>query len=195
MHPSDGANVISNAWRRIYCRLGARDALARVKAVHCDECSRVIRWWNRRVWLVHSERYVHLQCRKGQLFFQAFVADHIRSVQVIADENSALSRNRSPESKLQEPHTCAVQREQVERQVILLQPANEVAAKTGVDETQRNGNSSLRKSGEGLWHFLGRLAPHRSPRPLCLCTFCGAVEFSEKSVFCSKCGTPLRPSS
>jgi hypothetical protein len=175
--------------------LGIRDVRARVRTIPCDECLRVIHWWNRRVWLVDNERYVHLQCWKGQLLFKAFVADHIWSVQVMADENSALSRNRSPENELQQLHTCVAQREQVERPVILLQSAGELAAKTGVDETQRNGNSSLRELGEGLWRFLGRLAPHRSPRPPRLCMLCGGVEFSEKSVVCSKCGTSLRPSS
>jgi hypothetical protein len=175
--------------------LGIRDVLARVRTVPCDECWRAIHWWNRRIWLVDSERCVHLQCREGQLFFKAFVADHIRSVQVIADENSALSKNSSPENELQKLHTCAAQREQVERPVILLQPTDELAAKTGVDETQRNGNSSLHELGEGLWHFLGWLTLHRSPRPPRSCMLCGAVEFSEKSVFCSKCGTSLRPSS
>jgi hypothetical protein len=76
-----------------------RDAFARVKTVPCDECSRAIRWWHRRVWLVDNERCVHLHCWKGQLSFKGFVADHIRSVQVVTDENSALSRNRSPENE------------------------------------------------------------------------------------------------
>jgi len=193
MRSSDGANVIPSAWRCI--RLGVRDALARVKTVPCAECSRAIRWWNRRVWPVDSERCVHLQCWKGQLFFKALVADHIRFVQVITDENFVLSQNRSPEHELQELHTCAAQRRQVEPLVILLRPEDELAAKTGIDETQHNGNSSLRELGKGLWHFLGRLAPSRSPRPPRLCLACGAVKFSKKSEFCSKCGTPLRPAS
>jgi hypothetical protein len=175
--------------------LGIGDALARVRTVPCHECLRAIRWWNRRVWLVDSERYVHLQCWQGQLFFKALVANHIRSVQIVADENSALSKNHSPENELQKLHTCAAQQEQVERSEILLQPADELATKTGVDDTQRNGNSSLRELREGLWHFLGRLTPNRSPRPSGLCMLCGGVEFSEKSVLCSKCGTSLRPSS
>jgi hypothetical protein len=173
--------------------LGIRDVLAHVRTVPCEECLRTIRWWNRRVWLVDSERCVHLQCWKGQLLFIAFVADHIRSVQIMADENSALSRNRSPENELHKLRTCAAQQEQVERPVILLQPADELATKPGVDETQRNDNPSLRELRAGLWHFLARLTPHRSPHPSGLCMLCGAVEFSKKSVLCSKCGTPLRP--
>ncbi len=189
MHPIDGANGIPSSRRHI--RLGTHDALARAKTVHCYECLRAIHWWNRRVWLVDSERCVHLHCWKDRLFLKALVADHISYVQVMADGNSALSRNHSPENEPQELDACAAQREQVEQPAMLLQPADELAAKTGVDETHRNGNSFLR---EGLWHFLGRLAPHRSPRPQPqrLCMLCGAVEFSEKSVFCSKCGTPLR---
>src|SRR5689334_18845172 len=78
----DITNVIFSAWRRI--RLGARDAFARVKTVPCDECSRTIRWWNRRVWLVDSECWIHLQCWQGQFFFKALVADHIHYVQARA---------------------------------------------------------------------------------------------------------------
>jgi hypothetical protein len=36
MHSNDAANAIPSAWRRIYCRLSARDALACVKTVPCD---------------------------------------------------------------------------------------------------------------------------------------------------------------
>ena len=169
-------------------------ALTRVRTVPCGECLRAIRWWNRRVWLVDSERYVHLQCWEGQLFFKALMADQIRSMQIMADKNSALSRNQSPENELQKLHTCAAQQEQVERPAILLSPADELATKPGVDDTQRHGNSSLRESREGLWHFLGRFTAHRPPRPSGLCMLCGAVEFNEKSVLCSKCGTPLQPS-
>ena len=99
MHSNDAANAIPSAWRRIYCRLSVRDAFARVKTVPCDECSRAIRWWHRRVWLVDNGRCVHLHCWKSQLSFKALVADHIRSMQVVTDENSALSRNRSPENE------------------------------------------------------------------------------------------------
>ena len=175
--------------------LGIGDALARVRTVPCNECLRVIRWWNRRVWLADSERYAHLQCWEGQLFFKALVAEHIRSAQIVANENSVLSRSRSPENELQKLHTYVAQQEQIERPVICLQPADELATKTGVDDTQHNGNSSLRELKEGLWHFLGRLTPHRPPRPSGLCMLCGAVEFSKKSVVCSKCGTSLRPAS
>jgi hypothetical protein len=194
MRPSDGANVISGAWRGI--RLSAQNTFARVKTVPCYECLRAIRWWNRRIWLVGNKRWVHLHCWKGQLFLKALVAEHIRYVQALAEDNSTLSRDHSPENELQELPTCTAQREQVEQPAILLQPVDELAAETGVDETQRDGKSFLRVLGAALWHVLHRLAPHQSPPyPPHLCMLCGAVEYSKKSVFCSKCGTPLRPSS
>jgi len=174
--------------------LGIGTARARVRTVPCGECLRAIHWWNRRVWLVDSEHYVHLQCWEGQLFFKALMAEQIRFIQIMADENSALSRNHSPENELQKLHTYAAQQEQVERSEILLQPADELATKPGIDDTQRHGNSSLHGLREGLWHFLGRFTAHRSPRPSGLCMLCSAIEFNEKSVLCSKCGTSLRPS-
>ncbi len=195
MRPSDGVNVISSARRGI--KLDAQNTFARVKTVPCYECLRAIRWWNRRVWLVDSERWVHRHCGKSRLFLKAFMAEHIRYVQVMADEDSALPRNQSPGNEPQELHACAAPREQVERPAILPQSVDKFAGRTAVDETQRIGNSSLPEFGEGLRHFLGRLAPHRSPPlyPPLLCMLCGAAEFSKKLVFCSKCGTPLRPSS
>jgi hypothetical protein len=194
MHPSDGANVNSSTWHRI--RSGAQDAFAHVRTVPCDECLQAVRWWNRRVWLADGKRCVHLHCWKGQLFLKAVVADHIRYMQAMADENSALSRNHSPENELQERPTCVAPREQVEQPIILLKPADELVAKADVGETQRDGDSLLRESGESPGHFRSRLAPHRSPPRLPrLCMVCGATEFSEKSMFCSKCGTLLQSSS
>jgi hypothetical protein len=190
MGPINGANVLG-AWRSINLR--ARHVLARVRTDRCYDCLRAIRWWNRRVWLVDGERWVHLQCWKGELFFKELVAGQIRCSQAVADENSELSPNRSAENELQELPASAAQREQAQRLIILLQRAEEPAPTTRVDESQRGRNSSVSQLGHGLWHFLGRFAPHRSPRPPRQCTLCGAVEFSEKSVFCSKCGTSLRP--
>jgi cytoskeletal protein CcmA (bactofilin family) len=117
------------------------DVFARIRTIGCDACLRPIRWWNRRVWLVGPARCVHLQCWKGQLFLKAFVADHIRSVQVSADENSALSRNRLPENELQESHGPEAEHEPAEPLIILLQPADEVVAETRVNENQHSDNS------------------------------------------------------
>jgi cytoskeletal protein CcmA (bactofilin family) len=90
--PSD-ANRTPRRW-------GTRDVLARVRTIPCAECLQPIRWWNRRIWLVDGERCAHLQCWKSRLFFKALVADQIRSSQLMAGENSALSRNGSAESEL-----------------------------------------------------------------------------------------------
>jgi hypothetical protein len=191
MLSSDAANIIFSARRRIGC--ATQDAFAHLKTVSCDACLRTIHWWNRRVRLVDSQ-LVHLSCWKGQLFFKALVADHIRYVQVMAHDSSASSRNHLHENELRKPHASATQHERVERPVILLQLVDEVAATTAVDKTQRDGKSFSRELGEGLQHFLARLAPHRPPRPPQLCMLCGAVESNQKLRFCSKCSTPLRPS-
>src|SRR6516164_5306917 len=90
MLSSDAANIIFSARRRIGC--ATQDAFAHLKTVSCDACLRTIHWWNRRVRLVDSQ-LVHLSCWKGQLFFKALVADHIRYVQVMAHDSSASSRN------------------------------------------------------------------------------------------------------
>jgi hypothetical protein len=190
MRPSNGASVVLGAWRSINLR--ARHLLVRVGTDRCYDCLRAIRWWNRRVWLADGERWVHLQCWRDELFFKALVADQIRGAKVQADENFELLQNRSAENELEELPASAAQREKVERLAILLRPSEEVVAKTRVDGSQRQANSSLCQLGRGLWHFLGRFAPHRS-RPARLCMLCGAAEFSKSSVFCSKCGTSLRP--
>jgi hypothetical protein len=177
IRPISGARVVLGAWRSINLR--ARHLLARIRKDRCYDCLRPIRWWNRRVWLADGERWVHLQCWRDELFFKALVADQIRRAKVTADENSELSRNRSAENERQEPPAYAAQPEKVEQLVILLQPAEELAARTRVNENRSNGNSSLRGLGQDLWHFLGRLAPHRPPRPPRFCMLCGAVEFSQ----------------
>ena len=79
-------------------RSGTRDVLARIKTITCGECLQPIRWWNRRIRLVDGERCAHLQCWKGHLFFKALVADQIRCVQLMADENSASARPASAEN-------------------------------------------------------------------------------------------------
>ena len=81
-------------------RLGTGDVLARVRTIPCDECLQPIRWWNRRIWLIHGERCAHLQCWKGHLFLKALVAGEIRRSQLMADENSALSQKGSAENEL-----------------------------------------------------------------------------------------------
>lgn len=147
--------------------LRARHVFARDRTNRCFDCLRPIRWWNRHVWVVDGERWVHLQCRKGELFFKALVADQIRCARVTADESSKLSPNHSAENKQHELSASAAQQEKVERLLILRRPAEEHAAKLRVDQSQQ-------------------------PRPPRLCMLCGTAEFSEKSVFCSKCGTSLR---
>jgi len=193
-------------------KLGTRDVLARVRTIPCDECLQPIRWWNRRIWLVDGERCAHLQCWKGQLFLKALVADEIRRSQLMADEiprsprrRSQPSDNGSVDNELQELHASArAPLGRVERLEAQLQQAQESAAKTCVDNNQRNGNLSLTELGQHLSHFLDRsslfwnfgldrLVPHHPPCPPRLCMLCGAVAFSGTSVFCTKCGASLSP--
>jgi hypothetical protein len=198
--------------------LGAGDVLAHVRTITCDECSRPIRWWNRRIWLLDRQcsapdkrlfpgtqrlalKAAHLECWKGHLFFKALVAHQIRCSQLTADDEfpptpqrrSRPSDNASADTGLRSPVApMTALREPVEGLEAQQQQA-ELVAKTRVDKHQGSGNSSLRELGQGLRLSLARLAPHRPPLPPRLCMLCGGVEFSETSVVCSKCGTSLRP--
>jgi hypothetical protein len=208
MRPSSGVNVILDAWRLI--NLGTHELVARVITVRCNECLRPIRWWNRRVWLVANERCAHLHCFNGQLFLRALVADEIRRSQVIAGDfpPSTVTRsepiaNASADNELRNPDSPIITLEEPVEQLELdaqQRQIDELSTKAPVDANQPRDNPSLRELGQDLWHFLGRLAPllgrlapHRPPRPPRFCMLCGGVEFSETSVFCSKCGTSLRP--
>src|SRR5215467_2360772 len=190
MQPSSGANVILGAWRSISLR--TRHVLARVRTDRCHDCLRAIHWWNRRVRL-DGEHCAHLQCWKGELFLKALVAEHIRSAQVEVHQNSALPQHHAAENELQEPHFSAAPREQGEQPIVLLQPTDELAPTTRIDESQHNGSSALWELRQHLWHFQGWLTSHWPSRPPRLCMLCGAVEFSKKSVVCTKCGNSLRP--
>jgi hypothetical protein len=86
-------------------RLNIHDLLARLRTTPCDECLRPIRWWHRRVWLVDRQGSAHLHCWKGRLFLKEFVADQIRSVQLMTGENSASSS--SSDSELEERQASA----------------------------------------------------------------------------------------
>lgn len=202
MRPSNGVTTTFGARRSTGSV--TRLILTRVRSVCCDECSRPIRWWNRRVWLVDRECCAHLQCFEGHLFFKTLVEDAARGTQlVVADQIRAPSRSCSESSddgpadnELRNPDTSIPAiRESVERLEGQRLQTEEPAAKTRLDKNQRNGNSSLdaRESGQSLWHLLGRLAPYRPRHPPRLCMLCGGVEFSETLVLCSKCGVSLRP--
>jgi cytoskeletal protein CcmA (bactofilin family) len=82
MCTSDGPNIILSAWRSISS--GSRDVLARANTIRCDVCLRVIRCWNRRVWL-DDGRCAHLQCFHGQFLLKALV-EEIRRSQLASNE-------------------------------------------------------------------------------------------------------------
>lgn len=108
--------------------------LARVKATPCDDCLQPIRWWNRRIWVIHGERCAHLKCWKDQLFLKALVAGEIRRSQLMADENSASSQKGSAEHELQELHGFARARERVGMARSATYWAEELTDKTSMDE-------------------------------------------------------------
>jgi hypothetical protein len=197
MRTSEGANIVLSACRSI--SLSTSDVLARLRTLRCDECMRTIPWWSRRVWL-DDERCSHLQCFQGQLFLKAFVADEIRRSQLIAREapldprGSRPGDSHSAENNLRNPGPSATAAEPIELLEAVPEQTEEVP-KPHVVENQPGGNSCPRKLGLSVWHFIGRFAPNRPPPPARLCMLCGGVEFGETSVFCSKCGTSLRPSS
>jgi cytoskeletal protein CcmA (bactofilin family) len=87
MRAGNFPNVISSACRSI--TLSARPVVARLRTVPCGECSRPIRCWNGRIWLLNGARWAHLQCWQRLLFFERHIqlmADEIRHRQIKVDE-------------------------------------------------------------------------------------------------------------
>jgi len=164
-------NVILCAWRSI--RLGVRDVHARVSRVRCDECLRVIRWWNRRVRLVDRERFVHLQCWRDQLFLRAFVAERIRSSQIAPggirpprqDRSQPNDHGSADDELLNIDEFAAVLRDSVEQLQAQHHPAEELVVTTRLGNNQRHGSSSLSELGQRLWYFLTQLDPPDRPGP------------------------------
>jgi hypothetical protein len=180
-----------------FIKLACRELLTRSRVKCCDECLRPIRGWHRHLWLNDPERCVHLRCWKARLFVKALVADHMRSAQVRADEYSGSPQNHSRENESRELHQPSEQHDQTESLVIISHPTEQPLAKARIAECRFSGNSPIRGAApQYLQDFLRRLTNlRRSPPPLRLCMLCGAAEYTEKSVFCSKCGTFMRPSS
>ena len=167
---------------------GARDLPNRLRTVPCEECLRPIRCGNRRTRLSDDECWLHLQCWKDRLFFKTFVAEQIRCMQV-ALEDTGTGQDVAAEN---EPSAPATMSGPIERPVVVLETTEQVSARTRGDEIQPNGNLSLQQLRETLSYLLARFVS-RPPPTARLCMLCGAAEFSEKSIFCSRCGTSLRP--
>ena len=145
------ANFILTAWRSL--DLGAGDVLGRIRTTSCDECSRPIHWWNRRVWVVNGERCAHLQCWNGQLFLKAYVQLMAEEIRHSAQRRAQPSDNDSADPELRELRASArALRERVERIEAQLQQAEELAAK------MRGG---VRKNGKlpNLSRGFGALRP------------------------------------
>jgi hypothetical protein len=121
----------------------ARKMLIGARTARCNECCRLIRWWNRRI--RDGEYVTHLQCWEGRLFLTALVAEQVRNAQVEGRPISASSPDSSAESGRQVE--AAPARLPLDGTVILLQPVQEIAAKTSAHESQSNGRSSLRDLG------------------------------------------------
>jgi hypothetical protein len=136
-----GAIAILAAWR--FFDLNVRDMLGRLRTISCDECSRPIRWWNRRVWVADHERCAHLQCWNGQQFLKAYVqlmSEELRH----SPEPAAHARDRdSSDTELRELRAYArALRQRVERLEAQLQQAEELAAKTRINAVRKNGTLS-----------------------------------------------------
>jgi hypothetical protein len=110
----------------------------------CDQCSRPIHWWNRRIWAAGGERCSHLRCLKEQLAFKGYV-------QVVAEEirqsSTHLAKRSDSEiaySGLQELSACARSlSEKFERLEEQLQQAEELAAKMPTDNVGNQPTSNL----------------------------------------------------
>jgi hypothetical protein len=199
--PTTLLSFVLGAWRSINLRV--RELLAGLRTIRCDECLGVIRWWNRRVWLVKGERCAHLRCWQGRLFFKALVADEIRRSQIMAGEirpppeGSSEPGDDGAGDELRAPYETAprASREPGERLEGQAHQVEQPPTETGLNKHTR-GNMSLRKLRQSLGEIFHRAAQHRTPaapRPPQLCMLCGWVEFNATSGFCSKCGTSLRP--
>jgi uncharacterized membrane protein len=113
------------------------NALTRVKAISCDECSQPIHWWNRRVWLVKHERCAHLQCWNGRQFLHTYV-------QLMSDGsgNSQPRDNGAANAELGELRTRVQSlRESLDRLERRLQEAEKFAAKNGVNAVDQKGSA------------------------------------------------------
>src|SRR5262245_428211 len=137
-----------------------RVMLARTRAIFCNECLRPIRWWNRRVALDGSKRWLHQDCWNGQLFFKALVANEIRCAklasgkipdsQPVADEVKTLPillsdaiDTGSISGELQEQAVDCPERLQE-----LAPPENRVEA--SADQIESHGDSALHRFGQHL---------------------------------------------
>jgi cytoskeletal protein CcmA (bactofilin family) len=86
-------NLISSARRSI--TLSARPLIARLRTMPCDKCSRPIRAWDGRIWLIERERWVHSRCWKRRLFFR-------RDMESKANEIRGQIKAEQPEAREQQ---------------------------------------------------------------------------------------------
>ncbi len=135
---NNGVNAIHTAWR--FFDIGARDVLARLRTISCNECARPIRWWNRRVWMAGHERCAHRQCWNGQLFLKAYFQLMSEELRQPANPRATISDRNSPKTELSELCASArALRERVERLDAQLQQAKILAAKTRINAARKNG--------------------------------------------------------
>jgi hypothetical protein len=140
---SVGANSVLAIWRSF--NPGARNLLARFKTTPCDECSRPVRWWNRRIWVVNGERCAHLQCWNGQLFLKAYVQLMAEEIRLTAGRRTQPGDNDAADTELRELRASArALRERAERLEAQLQQAEELAAKMHINGARNNGKQSTR---------------------------------------------------
>jgi hypothetical protein len=127
--------------------------IARLRTVPCDECSRPIRAWDGRIWLIEGERWAHSQCWKRRLFFERYMesmADEIRgqikvnefppSPQSCFQPSDDASANHELRSAVT-PATAP--REPVDQLGARQQQAEELTARTRVEKNAKEERSSL----------------------------------------------------
>jgi hypothetical protein len=141
-----GAIDIPAAWRSL--GLSAHVVLARFRTNSCDECTRPIRWWNRRVWVVNDERCIHLQCWSGRLFLKAYVRLVSDEIRHFAQFRGRSSDNDSADTELRELRAFArALHQRVERIEAQLQEAEALAAKMRIISVRTNGKPSTAAGG------------------------------------------------
>jgi len=97
-------NDLPNGQRVASIALGM---LTRARARMCDACSRPVRCWNRRIWLVKNERCVHFACWKSRLFFKEYLQFMAIEIRAFAPPGGYSSNGRSVNMALRELRASA----------------------------------------------------------------------------------------
>ncbi|GEM_PF-3337982 len=132
---SSNVRVLSERGKPSVSSLLSQITARHFKGLRCDDCLRLIRWWNRRVW--SGESCVHLRCWRGQILFRTIVAAHARVAQMKAADRSPLYKQPSAREKIRHcQYNCHARSEPRATAVIELHPSEEVRLPTFADRDQ-----------------------------------------------------------